>query len=194
MLETTDLVVVAVTIDVPMYDPGAKYTYLFDATLRSLFPSRYRLYELVASELVLDGLVRFETEPIYTHSKLRVFGDRYVSIGACNVNNRGYQYEGELNVSVLDEGFGRQVRDKVLSDWVGSEWTDALPEDPASVLSLLDEVAAENAARRSWWEENGAGLSEAEAEEEWLERAPSGFLYPLTIPGNYLFDVGPDMF
>ncbi len=195
MLQEPSLHVVAVTIDVAAWDPGAKYTYLFDSALRELFPARYRLYHLLATDLVVDDVgARFDVVPIYTHSKLRIIGDRYVSLGSCNVNNRGYLFEGELNVSVLDADFARAARDRVLGDWAGPEAAVTLPDDPAAVLAHLDGVAASNAEHLAWWEANVARLSPAEAEAEWRTRAPSGWLYPLEPTADYLFDVGPDLF
>ncbi|MDP6883778.1 MAG: phospholipase D-like domain-containing protein, partial [Rhodospirillales bacterium] len=128
-----DKIYIVVTMDVWDVDGGKKYTYLADNTLRSLFPDRYLMMELRTVDLVVeDGWlsdeVVFHQQWISTHSKLRIIDDRYLSVGSCNFNNRGYKYEGELNASVLDEATATSARRQVFATLVGPYWAHYLSD------------------------------------------------------------------
>jgi len=197
--ENPDLVLVVITMPVSAYDGGARYTWETHHAMRSAFGERYRLLQLRTRALVLDeGLfwdeAWVEAEPIFTHSKLRIVDDRYLSVGSCNFNNRGYKYEGELNVSVLDDGFTQRARDRIFSNLVGAEWASWLSDDSQNNLDVMALAAEANLERERWWDDNARDLSLDEASDEWQRSAPSGFLYPLEIEDDYWFDVGPDAF
>jgi phosphatidylserine/phosphatidylglycerophosphate/cardiolipin synthase-like enzyme len=199
MLEVPELVLIVVSMDVSTWDGGAKFTYLSDATFRSLFPDRYLLLQLRSAALhteegyIWDD-VYFYLEDIYTHSKLRIVDDRYLSVGSCNMNNRGYLYEGELNVSVLDEALAAEARRSILAQLVGSDHASRLGDDMAANLELLRAVSEENAEIAAWWDEAVWDLEADEAEARWRVYRPSGFVYPLEIDADYEWDVGPDLF
>jgi phosphatidylserine/phosphatidylglycerophosphate/cardiolipin synthase-like enzyme len=136
----------------------------------------------------------FYFEPIDTHSKLRLVDDKYLSVGSCNFNNRGYLYEGEMNVEVLDHGFAADARRDIFSNLVGPDWAHLVSGDAAANLELLATVAASNQAHRNWWEEN-LDLVDSDAMETALDiHSPSGFVYPLEFSYAYWWDVGPDLF
>lgn len=199
MLEVPDLVLIVITLDVPTYDGGAKWTYLSDATFRELFPERYGLFVMRSAALSIDegylwDDVYFTPQDIYTHSKLRLVDDSYLSVGSCNMNNRGYLYEGELDVSVLDETFATEARRAILAQLVGPDFEHRLTDDPAHNLEVLRDAAASNAAIAAWWEANAADLDADEARARWAGYQPSGFVYPLAIDPDYDWDVGPDLF
>ena len=194
-----DLVLIVVTKDVSDWDGGAKYTWLADATLRQRYPDRYLLLQLQSTALYLDEGVIWDTvevvvAPIDTHSKLRLVDDRYLSVGSCNWNNRGYKYEGELDIAVLDAATAREARQRVFENLAGSGWTDLLSDDGQNNLDVLALAAADNQAILEWWEEHGGDLDIDEAQDQWSVYQPSGFVYPLEISGDYQFDVGPDAF
>ncbi len=195
-----DLVLIVVTQPVSASDGGAKYTYLSDAVFRERYPDRYLLLQLAAAELTVEPGWWWDdadvaVEPIYLHSKLRLVDDRYLSVGSCNMNNRGYLYEGELNLSVLDPAVARDVRARVFSHLVGEAWSPMLTDDPRNNLDVLALAAEENAAVLAWWAENAADYDDAyDAEAAWAAYAPSGFVLPLHIDDDYLWDVGPDAF
>ena len=194
-----DLVLIVVTKPVSRYDGGAKYTYLSDAEFRERYPDRYLLLQLRALDLYLEvgwlwDTVELQAIDMDTHSKIRIIDDRYVSVGSCNFNNRGYKYEGELDVSVLDEDFAIDARERVFENLVGSEWAGMLSDDPKNNLDVFALAAESNQEILDWWEDNGGDFNVDEAVDEWRSRAPSGFVYPLEIDDNYAFDVGPDAF
>jgi phosphatidylserine/phosphatidylglycerophosphate/cardiolipin synthase-like enzyme len=199
MLEEPDLLLIVVSKPVSDLDPGAKFTYLADATFRSLFPDRYLLLQLKTVDVVIDPGFFWDDVDLYaldvdTHSKLRLVDDTYLSVGSCNFHNRAYLFEGELNVSVLDPPTVVSARRRVFSNLVGSRWAPLLTDDAADNFEILAWAAADNASLLTWWEENASDLDAEEAEAAWSEYRPSGFVYPLEISSEYLFDVGPDIF
>lgn len=194
-----DLVLIVVTNDLATTDGGAKYTYLADAELRARYPGRYLLLQTASAELVTDDgwlwdTVEVEVQPIYLHSKLRLVDDRYLSVGSCNLNNRGYLYEGELDVAVLDTATATAARERVFANLAGPEWSALLSDDPQNNLDVLALAAAANAERLEWWANDGVDLDADEAEATWPGYRPSGFVYPLEIDDDYDWDVGPDAF
>ncbi len=199
MTRNPDLVLLVVTQTVASTDGGAKYTYLADATFRSLFPDRYLLLQLKSAELTTEegwwsDTVEVVTEDIFLHSKLRMVDDRYLAVGSCNMNNRGYLYEGELDVAVLDTPTVRRARQDEFAQLVGPDWSYLLTDDARNNLDVLAMAAASNADLLQWWNDNQDDLEANEAEILWPGRRPSGFVYPLDIPGDYDWDVGPDAF
>lgn len=199
MRDEPDLVLIVVTMDVSAWDGGAKYTFLADATFRELFPDRYLLLQLRAVDLLTDPdawwtEAEFVAQDMDTHSKLRIVDDRYLSVGSCNFNNRGYLYEGELNVSILDEDAATSARERVFANLVGDEWAGLLSDDAQNNFEVLQLAAEENQARFDWWEENAGDLDAEEADALWSQTRPSGFVYPLEIGSDYEWDVGPDAF
>lgn len=53
--------------------------------------------------------------PIDLHAKLMIVDDVWYTIGSCNLNDRGFQSEGELNVGVLDPS-AKDLRKKLFSE------------------------------------------------------------------------------
>jgi len=194
-----DLVLIVVTKDVSDYDGGAKYTYLSDVTFRERYPSRYLLLQLRTSELLVEEDLIWDdveviTQNVDTHSKIRIIDDRYLSVGSCNFNNRGYKYEGELDVSVLDGDTAASARRRVFENLVGPEWDHLLSNDARNNFDVLAMAAEDNTAALAWWDANADDLDADEAERQWNSYRPSGFVYPLEISSQYQFDVGPDAF
>ncbi len=199
MLAVPELVLIVVTYNVSDWDGGAMYTYLSDSTFRDMFPDRYLLLELETTALTTEegyiwDDVYFYAQNVNTHSKLRLVDDRYLSVGSCNMNNRGYKYEGEMNISVLDDDVATAARNDILEQWVGPDYSHRISDDMRDNLDLLREVAKSNEDIVEWWEDNADDLDADEAEAEWRSYQPSGFVYPLEISGDYEWDVGPDLF
>lgn len=194
-----ELVLIVVTKDVSAWDGGAKYTWLADATLRQRYPDRYLLLQLQSADLYLDEGTLWDTvevvvQAVDTHSKLRLVDDRYLSVGSCNWNNRGYKYEGELDVAVLDDAVAVDARRRIFENLVGEEWADLLSDEGQNNLDVLALAAADNQEILDWWAEHGEDLDLDEAAAQWESYRPSGFVYPLQIDEDYQFDVGPDAF
>ena len=198
MLEEPDLVLIVVTKPVSEWDPGLKYTYLTDEYFRELFGDRYLVMQLKTADMVAeedwyyDNIYWYDTA-IDTHSKLRIVDDRYVSIGSCNYNNRGYLYEGEMNISVLDETIGKNTRAKVFQQLVGPELSPYLSSDAQNNMDVLRTAMEYNAELFDWWDTYGDDLDWDEAEDTWAEYPPAGFVHPVEFSGDYI-EVGPDLF
>ncbi len=199
MLNVPQLKLIVITMAVDELDPALQYTYLSHQLFADLFPDRYLMMELRSTELVItdgsiwDDVLFFET-PIYTHSKLRIIDDRYLSVGSCNMNNRGYKFEGELNLSVLDDDFVSEQRQIIFEQLVGPEHMSYLSDDADNNFEVLRLASEENLLIADWWHSEGYWLSAEEAELEWSSWKPSGFLYPLEFSEEYLDIAGPDLF
>lgn len=194
-----DLVLIVVTKPVSDWDGGAKYSYLADETLGARYPDRYLLLQLRTSALYTDigtiwDTVEVITQDMDTHSKIRIIDDRYLSVGSCNFNNRGYKYEGELNVSVLDDSTATSARQRVFENIVGDAWVDLLSDDGRNNLDVLALAAEDNQTVLQWWEDHVDDLDVDSAQDQWERYRPSGFVYPLEFSDDYVFDVGPDAF
>lgn len=199
MLEVPDLRLIVVTKEVGTLDGGLKFTYLGDALLRALFPDRYLLLVLKTADLVTEVGTFFDTVDVHlvnvdVHSKIRIVDDRYVSLGSCNFNNRGYLFEGEMNVSIFDENVGRDTRERVFAQIAGPIWAAQLTGDAINDFDVLKRAAEDNEAIMAWWELNAGSLDAPQADAARLQSWPTGFVYPLTISPDYLLEVGPDMF
>ncbi len=197
MRQEPELVLIVVTMSVSEWDPGLKYTYLSDEFFQE-FGDRYlvlqtRTADMVAEEgWVWDDVYWYDL-PLNLHSKLRLVDDRYLSVGSCNFNNRGYKYEGEMNVSVLDDATAKKARKTIFKELVGPDLAPYLSDDPQNNLDVMLSAAEYNAQIFDWWDTWAEDLTAAEAEETWAEYPPSGFLHPVEFSDDY-FDVGPDLF
>ncbi len=199
MAQEPDLVLIVAIPDVSTWDGGAKFTYLSDATFRELFPERYLLLQLRVMDVVAEEGWIWDDVYVYVqdmdlHSKLRLVDDRYLSVGSCNFNNRGYLFEGEMDISVLDESTATAAREWILADFVGDDWKGLLSDDPVNNMDVLRVAAESNQEILDWWEDHGSDLDADEAESTWASYHPSGFVYPLQISADYEWDVGPDLF
>ncbi|MBW2255815.1 MAG: hypothetical protein JRI25_14610, partial [Deltaproteobacteria bacterium] len=174
MFEEPDLLLIVVSKPMSDWDPGAKFTYLADATFRTLFPDRYLLLQLKVVDLVIDPGFFYDDIFLYpldvdTHSKLRLIDDTYLSVGSCNFHNRAYLFEGELNVSVLDGPTVLSVRRRVFANLVGPRWAPLLTDDPSNNFDVLALSASDNDSLLTWWEDNASELDADEAEAAWSE-------------------------
>lgn len=198
MWDEPGLVLLVITNEVGSLDPGLQWTVDNDQRFR-VFGDRYLTVQLVATDLYLDVGVIWDTvelveQPIFTHSKLRLVDDRYTSVGSCNWNNRGYKYEGELDVAILDAGVTRGVRRRVLEEIVGPAWAPYLSDDMQNNLDVVRVAAADNEDIAAWWRDDGEDLDVDEAIDLWADYAPSGWVFPLEFGDDWTIDVGPDAF
>ncbi len=202
MAEEPGLHLVVITQAVSAADGGKKYTYEADRAFREAFPERYLLLQLKSFELKAERGRPVPGElppagawivPQNIHSKIMLVDDRYLSVGSANKNNRGYLYEAELNVSVLDEDFVTAARRQIVSNLLGAEQDPRAARPFAEVFAELRAVAAQNAAVEAFWLAQ-QGAVDADFVLENAELTPEGFVYPLEIDGDYLLDVGPDAF
>lgn len=200
MRQEPDLLLIVVTMDVSTLDPALKYTYLSQEQFFSEFPDRYLQLTMKSTALVWDigtfwDEALFYQEPIFIHSKLRIIDDVYLSAGSGNMNNRGYKYEGEMNLAVWDSTWVKNQRARVFQQYVGEDYWGYLSDDAQNNFDLLQLVAEDNAWRAEWWEENADAISTIdEMIDEWDSFHTSGFVYPIEFSDDY-FDIdSPDVF
>jgi phosphatidylserine/phosphatidylglycerophosphate/cardiolipin synthase-like enzyme len=149
-----ELYLLVVTMPMSEWDPGLKYTYLAWEKLTRLFPERVlflqlRTWDMVAIEDWVYDDIYFYDQQVNTHSKLRLVDDRYLSVGSCNWNNRGYLYEGELDVAILDEGVASSAGARILDNYVGAEYAGYLTGEMANDIEVLALVVEERVGRIS---------------------------------------------
>jgi phosphatidylserine/phosphatidylglycerophosphate/cardiolipin synthase-like enzyme len=194
-----ELRVLVVTQAMSEWDPGLMHTHLAWEKLTQQFPERVlflqlRTWDMVAVDDWIFDDAYFYDEPIGTHSKLRLVDDVYLSVGSCNFNNRGYLYEGELNVSVLDETLAAQARVRILSNYVGPEYARYLTGEMENDMDVLALVADNNKRIVDYWSDWAYSYDDVdEIEADWASYQPDGFVFPVTFSDDY-FDVGPDAF
>ncbi|HSN96941.1 MAG TPA: phospholipase D-like domain-containing protein, partial [Candidatus Nanopelagicales bacterium] len=110
----------------------------------------FELYTLRVSARDRDG--RIVMEDVDNHAKLLIVDDRFLMVGSCNVNDRGFEYEGEIDVAVADADLARQVRVNL--------WREHLEDDPR----LDGEIGRDLAVWREHAERNrGYDLATADA-------------------------------
>jgi len=148
----------------------------------------------------------------YVHAKMFIVDDTYMSIGSCNKNNRGYLYEGEMNISVYDKTWVKTQRKKIFESLLGADnYSDVEAyeaEDFNLMFDKLKEIAQYNQnAYDAWDTDIGEGDEKRDqnfdidytsvSKEDALPdtHKPKGFLYPLSFdePSDCLIeDVGDD--
>ena len=67
-------------------------------------------------ELLKAGIRIYEYQPTMMHSKTFIVDGLWGSIGSMNFDNRSLAFNDESNLLVLDDGFGKTVRDMFLDD------------------------------------------------------------------------------
>jgi phosphatidylserine/phosphatidylglycerophosphate/cardiolipin synthase-like enzyme len=177
-----------------------KYSYLSEQEFTNEFPERFLLLKTEATSLIWNvgffwDEALFYWEPIYIHSKLRIIDDEYLSVGSVNMNNRGYKYEGEMNLSVWDPDWVKTNRQRIFSQYVGEEYSGYFSDDAQNNFDILQLVAEENQIIAEWWSLYADTISDStEMYDEWYGYHPSGFIYPLEFSDDYFEVESPDIF
>jgi len=83
-------------------------------------------------------------EEIDIHAKLLLVDDLFLTVGSCNVNDRGFEFEGEINVAVVDPALVKATREALFKDHLDGD--PRLSGDLAADVALLREHGARNAA------------------------------------------------
>jgi phosphatidylserine/phosphatidylglycerophosphate/cardiolipin synthase-like enzyme len=108
--------------------------------IREVVPD-FVLYSLRA--LGCDVRGRRCVEEIDNHGKLMMVDDVFVTVGSCNVNDRGFEYEGECNVAVVDPALCERLRLSLFRDYLGDD--PRLGQGIESDVAVWVERAAQNA-------------------------------------------------
>lgn len=80
--------------------PSSYWTAKTCATIQKVVRN-FCLFYLQVSAKDKSGKLRYY--PIDLHAKIMIVDDLWYTIGSCNINDRGFQTEGEINVSVSHE-------------------------------------------------------------------------------------------
>ena len=67
------------------------------------------------------GIEMYEYQPVMYHAKLMIVDEYFVTIGSTNFDNRSFRLNDEVNISILDEGFARQMTEWYEKDLAHSE-------------------------------------------------------------------------
>jgi phosphatidylserine/phosphatidylglycerophosphate/cardiolipin synthase-like enzyme len=67
--------------------------------IQSALPD-FELHQLRAHGVDHEGKRRLED--VYIHAKLLIVDDEFLLVGSCNANDRGFEYEGEIDIAVAD--------------------------------------------------------------------------------------------
>ena len=72
-------------------------------------------------ELLEAGIEMYEYQPAMYHAKFMIVDGYFVTMGSSNLDNQSFRLNDELNVSILDEDFARQMTEWHEMDLTNSE-------------------------------------------------------------------------
>lgn len=104
------------------------------------------------------------------HAKLMIVDDRFLTVGSCNINDRGFEYEGELNVAVVDPDLVAKARLEIFREHLG--------DDPRLNGEIINDV-------RVWTEHARHNASAS---------APKSHVFPFKPDAGSLIFVNEDVF
>ena len=97
----------------------------------------FTMFYLQVSDLDDKGKQIFK--PINLHAKIMIVDDVWYTVGSCNVNDRGFQTEGELNVAVFHDS-AKELRNKLFTEHLQT----ACPDDIKAAGKLWFQHAQDN--------------------------------------------------
>ncbi|UQA59439.1 phospholipase D-like domain-containing protein [Polyangium aurulentum] len=103
----------------------------------------FELYSLRVA--CVDGRGKRREEEVDIHGKLLLVDDELLMVGSCNVHDRGFEYEGECNLAVVDPALVSRIRLGLFEDYLGGD--RRLGGGIAADVALFREHAAMNARR-----------------------------------------------
>jgi len=86
-------------INIGFATPSTFWTADAFKTIAKVIPD-FCLFRLMANDTNASGEELYVN--IDTHAKLMIVDDEWYTIGSCNINERGFLFEGEINISVND--------------------------------------------------------------------------------------------
>ena len=101
---------------------------------------------------------------------------------------------GFCGAHICCEASAIDARWRIFENLVGDDWAYLLSDDPRNNLEVLKMAADSNAEIADWWDDNTWWMDGDDADDAWDSYRPSGIVYPLEIPEDYWFEVGPDFF
>lgn len=108
-----DMLAVSEALGFGLASPSTYWTDKALQTLEKAIPN-WHPFKLMVSDVDAAG------DRIYvdvdTHAKLMIIDDAWYTIGSCNVNERGFIYEGEMNVAAVDSKEAHRLRKRVWNE------------------------------------------------------------------------------
>jgi phosphatidylserine/phosphatidylglycerophosphate/cardiolipin synthase-like enzyme len=110
------LAVIAITSEAQANHPltGA-WSHACFARIREELPD-FELYSLRVAARDCRGKRRIVE--VDNHGKLLIVDDVFLMVGSCNVNDRGFEYEGECNLAVVDSELVGRARLSLFRDYL----------------------------------------------------------------------------
>ncbi|MBU1239683.1 hypothetical protein KJ865_08220, partial [Myxococcota bacterium] len=192
------LVVVILNID-EWTDGGCYWTYDAHNKLMAEFPDRYSLFKLATFDHVVTwGFDETESRyaDIYTHDKMLIVDDIFLSVGSANKNNRGIIYEGEITATVLDSAWVKAQRRRIIANMVGPGYVAT--DDSSNWYNQMITSATWNDEVYTRWEDENGDIDNGDGSGPLPALyTPSGFLYsyhPGSTSDCFIEGIGPDLF
>jgi phospholipase D1/2 len=104
--------------------PSSYWTAKACATIRKVVRDFCLFYLQVSAK---DKSGKLQYYPIDLHAKIMIVDDLWYTIGSCNINDRGFQTEGEINLSVSHES-AKDLRKRVFAQNLGVECPDKIED------------------------------------------------------------------
>lgn len=118
--------------------PSTKWTAKAVDIIRKVQPD-FSLFTLKVSDIDRKGKRIYDIVNI--HAKIMIVDDQWYTIGSCNVNDRGFFLDGEINVTVHDPGAAYALRSQLWEEHLG---VASAPRSSKASAKLWFKHAAEN--------------------------------------------------
>jgi phosphatidylserine/phosphatidylglycerophosphate/cardiolipin synthase-like enzyme len=92
-----------------------------------------------------DGRGKRRVVEVDHHGKLLIVDDVFLSVGSCNANDRGFEYEGECNLAVYDPALVSALRRELFCDYLQRD--ERLGQSIERDVEIFREHAERNAVR-----------------------------------------------
>jgi phosphatidylserine/phosphatidylglycerophosphate/cardiolipin synthase-like enzyme len=102
----------------------------------------FELYALKVGAPDAEGNIVLEE--VDNHAKLMIVDDLFLTVGSCNINDRGFEFEGELNLAVVDPALAQGLRLRLWRDHLGEG--AALTGDIDNDVRVWKEIAERSRA------------------------------------------------
>lgn len=79
----------------------------------------FELYTLVVTEV--DATPNVIQREVDIHAKIMIVDDIFLTVGSCNVNDRGFELEGEINLAIVDRDLAKDTRMRLWREHLGGD-------------------------------------------------------------------------
>ncbi len=79
----------------------------------------FEIYTLVVTEV--DATPRVHVREVDIHAKIMIVDDTFLTLGSCNVNDRGFELEGEMNLAIVDPALVKETRLRLWREHLGGD-------------------------------------------------------------------------